>query len=798
MSSVRRSARASLLSKKYTNDVSAEIRALLSSDSESDSAAGSEEPEDDEFDDQDAVAAAEDEQDLDEDNSDLEAGHSSANEGVGDGDGDADFEDDIVDFDLPSTRKAKWQKIDALKNSRSSLNPRGANLAQIATHSRGVAENHHRDSREKQILFSIGPGTEDLAAYIRTKKKWGNHGPLPSRGASSIEDGTGDLGYSFYYPEEKRQREADKGWEWYCENGGQAAFKRDQKSIDVSSKDARDFSPRVSYRCNLVYGPIRNQKYYSLEPFHALRLKSAWNEVQRHQKFTKEGSIIPLDGKVQCLEWIPNQNDNIQYLCTATQRAPFQDAKELMDDVNAIRRTKAVTPSLCRSCMRIWELRTITARSTGQGEGSIGPRNAFAPHIRASIVWDWGDLKRMQWCPVPARNSPPDPEEQEVHLGLMAGIWADGFVRVLDLSLSKSYDRKQESIYITHAAFESRPPDTTCTNLTWLSSSSLAASCANGFVAIWDLSSILSSRLKSPPRPAPSNPRPWFYHCLHQSHILNITSAYPSRPHIIFTTSIDGHTRLTDIRNPIQDFALAQRQRVSLPPLSWYDHAQSIVSTDENFLLKMNPLRRFYSSTSFARCGALITGIASSPVHPIILAGCADGRVWGVNPLKRPKAGKGEAWQICWFGHEWRRGLSLSDSRIHQQEQPSAVGDASAGGGEGARDPDAMDLDMDASAEAKTMEEILRDPLCRIVDGYKMVKAGAGSSEERAKGRNGASNTITVHEELTAITKVSWNPNLRFGTWAAAATASGIVRIEDMAFHSCVPSAGRLYPSWTS
>jgi transcription factor C subunit 6 len=105
-----------------------------------------------------------------------------------------------------------------------------------------------------------------------------------------------------------------------------------------------------------------------------------------------------------------------------------------------------------------------------------------------------------------------------------------------------------------------------------------------------------------------------------------------------------------------------------------------------------------------------------------------------------------------------------------------------------ARDPDAMDVDVDVdvdtsskASEEKTMEEILREHLCRIVDGYKMVKAGAGSNEERAKGRNSASTTITIHEQLTAITKVAWNPNLRYGTWAAAATASGIVRVEDMA-----------------
>src|SRR5215469_10762677 len=97
---LRRSGRASLSRKKYIDDVSAEIKALFSSDSEINSTTGSDEAEDDEFDEQDAVAAAEDEQDLEENESGLEGGHSSADESVGDAD--VDFDDDVVDFRIPS------------------------------------------------------------------------------------------------------------------------------------------------------------------------------------------------------------------------------------------------------------------------------------------------------------------------------------------------------------------------------------------------------------------------------------------------------------------------------------------------------------------------------------------------------------------------------------------------------------------------------------------------------------------------------------------------------------------------
>ena len=39
----------------------------------------------------------------------------------------------------------------------------------------------------------------------------------------------------------------------------------------------------------------------------------------------------------------------------------------------------------------------------------------------------------------------------------------------------------------------------------------------------------------------------------------------------------------------------------------------------------------------------------------------------------------------------------------------------------------------------------------------------------------------TVHEELTAVTALAWNPNRECGAWAVAGMANGLVRVEDLA-----------------
>jgi len=389
------------------------------------------------------------------------------------------------------------------------------------------------------------------------------------------------------------------------------------------------------------------------------------------------------------------------------------------------------------------------------------------PRCRAVFSWDWGDLKRMQWCPVPTPADHLRSDPSKIPLGLLAGIWSDGYIRVLDLSLSIDNTDPIQYTHISSAAFESRPPDTVCTSLTWLSSQNLAASCANGFAAIWDLAAILTPYVTptQQPKSSTTGSRPWFYRCLHFSYIYGLISGYPSRPHMLFSTSIDGHIRVIDARSPSTDTAAALRTRVQLPPLAWSDHSQALLSSDEGGALKLNPLRRFFSATVFARCSGIATDMATSVLHPFVLASCADGTVWACNPVRRvggknrgPDA-KGGAWVLCWFEHTWRRGIATGNED----------------------DEDAMEVD----GQEHERSQVLRQPLIRIVDGFKAVKTGVGPSPGDSDGKKKkaapVSNVVTIHEERTAISKVSWNPNLRFGTWAAAGTVSGLVRIENLA-----------------
>jgi len=75
--------------------------------------------------------------------------------------------------------------------------------------------------------------------------------------------------------------------------------------------------------------------------------------------------------------------------------------------------------------------------------------------------------------------------------------------------------------------------------------------------------------------------------------------------------------------------------------------------------------------------------------------------------------------------------------------------------------------------------EILSQPLTRITEGYKAVQIGTEGPDDVKRYKEGFK-FITTFEKNSAISTLAWNPNLKFGTWAAAGTEGGYLRVEDL------------------
>ena len=237
---------------------------------------------------------------------------------------------------------------------------------------------------------------------------------------------------------------------------------------------------------------------------------------------------------------------------------------------------------------------------------------------------------------------------------------------------------------------------------------------------------------------ANANMRPWLFLQLHPTYILSLTTAYPTHPTLLISSSLSGNLRLTSLRAPTSDYVFSARTRT--PPLSiaYCDSLLSVIAPEETTeTLRVWGLRCFYSSVACAKLGSA-PGPGSGVVdvgkcHSSVAVGGADGSVIVTNPMRKTLGKKDAGWQQVVFKHEWVR-------RVGQGP---------------------------------------RHGMSRITEGYKGEKVDFGV-KYRGTHRETV-NESTTYEEETAVTALSWNPNSVCGGWMAVGWGSGMVRVQDMA-----------------
>ncbi|PWY92512.1 transcription factor TFIIIC complex subunit Tfc6 [Aspergillus heteromorphus CBS 117.55] len=613
-------------------------------------------------------------------------------------------------------------------------------LAGDETHSRGSWNPLEHVGKAVHLRVTFGTDDRDLFSVLSARDQWcrGLDSTFPTRATLDEAPSVNDYGYgrSFGLESDELPRESTRGWDWYYDEDLGARFRKSQRMKKIKEKDARRvYFPRPRGEHTVLVGPLEGQKVFSLGRHDVVDFGEAWGEVPskpvkqeskgkagsggERKKKKREGWILNLGQKIQCLAWVPNQGGLTQYLSAVAPILP--DQKEEYPDPLKDQAAPAFRPSAPYPCvLQLWAFKAQEAESLTRTIDMT-----FKPRLRLAVCTEWGDLRRMAWCPMPRAPRDEDDEGAQKNVGLLAGIWGDGRVRVIDIKLGR--DPKQTEFYkLQSPVFEAKAPSTVCTCLTWLSPSDLAVGCANGFVAIW---SILPSQA------SPSNPLPYFYQQLHSTWVLSIASAYPTNPHIICTTSMDGDTRLTSIVDPHKDMVNTNRMRVGSAHLTYSPMLHCFISSDENDFARLLAVRRFFTSTAIARLPSMISAVGPcSSWHPSVLFGCTEGTVQATSPLRRMLHAKEKQWQQTWFQHEWVRGPdanSSGTSRFHDGHRAEST---------------------------SLLRNLVGDP--------KLV--------------NGAA-VITVFEEGTHVTALSWNPNQSCAGWAAAGMGCGLVRVEDLA-----------------
>jgi len=572
-----------------------------------------------------------------------------------------------------------------------------------------------------RVSTHIGPNVDDLVAFVHYRDLWLNKHNFPQKD---------QIGYSLFYPPARRAQEAVQGFQWYY-NGGKDIFRDFQAISTRSSSQTTGVDELAVTEHRFLSGAIQNQKMHKLAGLQSVLLKDVIDlESGTPSSTTRQGWILNVGKRLQCLEWVPNRSDKPQLLSLSySTKVSYQSTNSSKEDFRSPFRP--LPPA--RSEFYIWEI-------------DLSQR----PKLRAVISYDWNHLRSLSWCPCSVKDDEDEDMELE-HLGLLAGVWLDGHIRILDINIPK-----QEGvayIHLSKAAFDSKPPDTIVTCLTWLSPGSIAAACADGHVAIWNIAQHLDSvrGCKHPVKNIPV-PRPWFFKRVHETYIVSIVSGYPSRPWAIFTNSLDGYCRLTDVRDPEADNANLKRVRVNRPALIWHDATQQMIISDDNWDITSHYLRVFPTREIITRWTAMVLNLAQSSFHSSVLVSCSDGSVGAANVARRMKRMKHNssnaiATRNIWFRYEWRDAVQPDWNIPRDETNP---------------------VDQD----------VLTRPLSRFLDGFKgeHIKTANYALENIKNGQS----YNTVYERETAVTHVCWNPNLEWSTWAAAATGTGLIRIEDI------------------
>ena len=415
---MRRSARQRVPNKKYTLDAFAglELDAVISPYGSPGSQPAQESPhlvDDPEEDEEFNIAAAEAVEPVEEEEDDesLVGNNSEGSSIATPQEGDSDLEADGDDLGPPT----------ALHPGRKPSGRRKKRPGPML-HSRGVRDLNRKEGKPQKIMALVGSDPKDVVPFLQARDKWVYGNILPTRKAG--EGGVGGMAHAPVHTLERREEEANEGWDWYYDDGGRDTFHKGQTAQVLSMVDAQpyrfDVTKRPTYK--VLLGPYGSQQPYELAHGQALNIEKIERPVisKKQSSDEKAAWLLNVSTPVTWLEWAPNQGGESQYLAVSTA-----DKTPLDSSLPSAFAPAEPSPST----IQIWE---FSAALDGDGDGRLNP--AVPPKLVHVICTDWGQVKHLKWCQVPRRFREADSRSSR-SIGLLAAVFGDGLTRVLDIQI---------------------------------------------------------------------------------------------------------------------------------------------------------------------------------------------------------------------------------------------------------------------------------------------------------------------------------------------------------------------------
>lgn len=340
------------------------------------------------------------------------------------------------------------------------------------THSCGIIRSVFHHSKFMRMKFAFGVSPCELLPLVHSRENWTGTWDVTFPSKESLKrvrrsDSYGP-GATFGVEPELLKKEALEGWDWYYDDSIEFPFRKRQRVARLESGIAPDYMPLEKTEHTVILGPNGDETIYKLRRGESINFGEAWGdaEVTRIKKAKqipkkrgrprktpnteeeadagspefepetpkvrkiREGWILNMGNKVQALAWAPNC-PGTQYLAVAV---PILDRqKPAPHDAEDIFKTPAFTPSPpYPAAIQIWAFESIEDNGLRRLDVNVKPR------LRLLICTNAGDIKQLSWCPMSRDRRPADETDDVFNIGLLAGIWRDGTVKILDVAMSKA------------------------------------------------------------------------------------------------------------------------------------------------------------------------------------------------------------------------------------------------------------------------------------------------------------------------------------------------------------------------
>lgn len=320
------------------------------------------------------------------------------------------------------------------------------------THIRGIIEPRDHLSKATYYTLTFGSDDRDLMAAIHFRMRWNKAVDVvfPSRAALEETDKKPSYLYgpTFGVHPDDFTEERTRGWDWYYDDTGER-FQKIQCIETIDEQLARNYLPQPELRKHgVLLGPHDNQQLFELGYHESLDFGKAWeergpntNQSKPGPKKIREGWILNIGHKILTMAWAPNHDGITQYLAVV---APVTEKQKAHFDLKEKEHITPFQPSQPYPCaLQIWEIR---------GKKSKTPTMTLdmnsVPRLRQVLCADWGDLRRISWCPMPRDRREEDEEEVKKSIGLLATVWGDGKVRVLDIKTRRGSQETEFRQYL--------------------------------------------------------------------------------------------------------------------------------------------------------------------------------------------------------------------------------------------------------------------------------------------------------------------------------------------------------------